>query len=165
MQYTYWDFFSTAQNRFWTHKFWCFLVILQFLFHLFHISKTFPFQYFFSAGEIKKLLRVKSRVGLGGDAVFCQKLNTQHGVGRCAHKSPVMKWANALKETKKISLKLNTASHSTSWCTDTDGFLEHTPSRGSLYYKTIILFQKIILVFWCPPLYSIIKRHFKQLID
>ena len=30
MQYTYWDFFSTAQNSFWTHQFWCLLVLLPF---------------------------------------------------------------------------------------------------------------------------------------
>ena len=37
---------------------------------------------------------------------------------------------------KKISLKPNTASHNiTSWYTDTDGFLEYSPSCRSLYYK------------------------------
>ena len=35
-------------------------------------------------------------------AVFGQKLlNTQHGVGRCAHKSPIMKWANVMKESSR----------------------------------------------------------------
>ena len=34
---------------------------------------------------------------------------------------------------KKNSLKLNTASHNnTSWYTDPDGLLEHSPSGGSL---------------------------------
>ena len=49
-------------------------------------------------------------MGHGVHAVFAQKLlNTQRGVGRCAHKSPIMKWANALKESsKKNSLKPNT---------------------------------------------------------
>ena len=28
MQYTYWDIFSTAQNSFWTHQFWCLLEFL-----------------------------------------------------------------------------------------------------------------------------------------
>ena len=42
----------------------------------------------------------------------------------------------------------NAASHNNaSWCTDTDGFLEHSPSRGSLYYKGPD-FQKIILWVW-----------------
>ena len=67
---------------------------------------------------------------------------------RCTCKSPIAKWANALKESsKKNSLKLNTASHNnTSWFTATDGFLEHSPSGGSLYYKGPAL-QKII-PFW-----------------
>ena len=52
---------------------------------------------------------------------------------------------------QKNSLKPNAASHNnTSWYTDTDGFLEHSPSRRSLYYKGSIL-QKIILV-WGAPL-------------
>ena len=53
---------------------------------------------------------------------------------------------------KKNSLRLNEASHNTtSWYTDTDGFLEHSPSRGSLYYKGPIL-QKIILLWGDLPL-------------
>ena len=69
-------------------------------------------------------------------------------MGRCTCKSPTMKWANVLKESsKKNSLKLNSASHNnTSWYTDTDGFLEHSPSGGSLYYKGPSL-QRIILFF------------------
>ena len=66
---------------------------------------------------------------LGGRTVFGQKLmNPQSSVERCALKSPIMNWANALKRVfKKISLKPNTASHNTtSWYTNTNGFLEHT---------------------------------------
>ena len=37
-----------------------------------------------------------------------------------------------------------------SWYTDTDRFLEHSPNRGSLYYKGPAL-QKIIPVFWRSP--------------
>ena len=40
-----------------------------------------------------------------------------------------------LKESSKKLLKPNTASHNdASWYTDTDGFLEHSASGGSLYY-------------------------------
>ena len=40
-----------------------------------------------------------------------------------------MKWANTLKESSKNSLKLKAASHNNAgWYTDTDGFLEHSPS-------------------------------------
>ena len=72
---------------------------------------------------------------------FGQKLlNTQHSLGRCAPKSPIMKWANMFRVFKKNSLKLHTASHNnTNWYTDTDGFLEHSPSGGSLLRGT------------CPP--------------
>ena len=38
-------------------------------------------------------------------------LNAHRGVGRCALKSPVMKWAKALKESSK---KLTEAEHSLS---------------------------------------------------
>ena len=83
-----------------------------------------------------------------GSPLFGQKLqNNQHSVGRCAHKSPMITWANALRVfKKKNSLKLNAASHNnTSWYIDADGFLENSPSGGSLYYKGPVL-QKIILV-------------------
>ena len=69
----------------------------------------------------------------GSHAVFGQKLlNIQHGVGRYAHKSPTMKWANTLS-LQKNSLKLNAASHNnTSWYTDTGGFLEYSLSGGEV---------------------------------
>ena len=65
-----------------------------------------------------------------GHDVFDQKLlTTQHSGGRCAQKSPIMKWVNLLKESsKKNSLKLNAASHyNASWCAATDGLQEHSP--------------------------------------
>ena len=46
----------------------------------------------------------------------------------------------------KNSLKQNAASH-ISWYSDTDGFLDHSPSRGSLYYKEPTI-QEIILGFF-----------------
>ena len=106
----------------------------------------------FSSGETKiscseSKIRWIGRVGHGGHAVFGQKLlNTQCGVGRCAGKSLIMKWVNTLKESSKTnSLKPNSASHNNAnWYTNTDGFLEHSPSGGSLYYKGPTL-QRIIL--------------------
>ena len=106
MQYTYWDF-STAQNSFWTHWFWCLLVLLPFfvlpLPHLQNISLWT----LFSSGETKKNHLGKIRwMGVWGMRVmpfFSQKLlNTQHGMHRCACKSPIVKWTNALKMFKKI---------------------------------------------------------------
>ena len=90
----------------------------------------------------------------GGHGIFGQKLlNTQDSVGMCSCKSPIMKQTNTMKvSSKKNSLKLNTASHyTTSWCTDTDGFLAHSPSKGSLYSKGPTL-QKMILDFLGVPL-------------
>ena len=52
---------------------------------------------------------------------------------------------------KTNSLKLNAASHNNaSWYTDTDGFQEHSPSRGSLYHQGTAL-QKIIPFLRVPP--------------
>ena len=100
-------------------------------------------------------------MGHGAHAVFWSK-TAEHsaGTGRCAHKSPMMKWANALKESSKKLTEANAASHNkannASWCTDTDGFLEHSPSWGSLYYKGPAL-QKIILGFWGSSLEDVIE--------
>ena len=62
---------------------------------------------------------------------FDQKLlNTQNGMGRSTHKSPVMKWTNLLT-LQKNSLKPNAASRTTTnRYTDADGFLDHLPSGG-----------------------------------
>ena len=96
--------------------------------------------------------------GAQGHSSFGLKLlNTQHSVGRDARKSPIMKWENVFKESSKTySLKPNAASHNNaSWYTDTDGLLQHSPSRGGLCYKGSYL-QKMILS-WGAPLvkYSI----------
>ena len=120
-------------------------------------AKCFPLRTFFHgrnkkncSGKQKKSLGVRGW-GMGVMLFFGQKLlNIQHGVGRCTHKSPIMKWAKHW-ESSKNSLKLNAASHNnTSWYTDTDGFLEHSPSGWSLYNKGPSL-QKIIPVFWVSP--------------
>ena len=64
---------------------------------------------------------------------------------------------------KKNSLMPHAASHNdASWGTDRDEFLEHSPSRGSLYYKGPTL-QKIIPVFRrfpfvCHCIYLIVKQ-------
>ena len=49
-------------------------------------------------------------------------------------------------------MESSAASHNNgSWCADTDGFPEHSPSGGSLYYKGPAL-QKIILFVLSPPI-------------
>ena len=160
MQYPFRDVFSTAQNSFWIRWFWGLLVLLPFFSPPLPHQHTFPFEDFLHPEKHKKVTRGETgwirRMGHGGHAVFGQKLlNTQRGVGRCTRKSPIMKWANAPKEKSlhKHSLKLNaTSHHNASWYTDTDVFLEHSPSRGSLYYKRPTL-QKMIPVFWGPLSY------------
>ena len=133
------------------------LSVLQFLFHPFHIGRGFSFEEFCHPGKQKESLVAKSsrrigRVGHRGHAILVQKLlNTQKGVGRCTSKSPIMKWAEVLKVFKKHSPKLSTASHNNvSYYTDTDGLLEHSFSRESLYYRGISL-QEIIPVCWGSP--------------
>ena len=123
------------------------------------LTKRFSLRTFFHPGKQKKCHSGRDHVtregGAWGHAGFGQKLqNTQCGVGRCAHKSPIVKWVNALKESSKKSLKRNVDSHpTTGWYTATDGFLELSPSGGNLYYLGPTL-QKIILGFFGVPLLS-----------
>ena len=106
MQYPYRDGFSSAQSSFWTHSPWCLLaLLLLFCFASSTLEKCFPLRTFFIPGKQKvtqgEILWIGS-VGHKGHAVLGQKLmNTQRGVGRCARKSPITKWANALKEPSK----------------------------------------------------------------
>ena len=59
-----------------------------------------------------------------------------------------------VESSKKNSPKPNAASHNNaSWYTDTDGFIEHSPTRGSLYKGPI--FPKIIPAFFVSPLISL----------
>ena len=97
----------------------------------------------------------------GSHAIFGQKLlNTQHSVGRCTCKSPIMKQANMLKESsKKIHWRTEAASHNnSSWYTDADRFLEPSSSGGSLYdkgpaiWKIIPIFGGSPLIAWRPQL-------------
>ena len=107
----------------------------------------------FSSGETPKkrhlgVNRVNRKGGAQGSCHFLSKTDEHsHNVGRCSCKELIMKWANTLKESSKNSLKPNAASHNnTSWYTDTDRFLEHSPRRGSLYYKRPALQKKML--FW-----------------
>ena len=69
-------------------------------------AKCLPLRTFCIQGnkQTKKVAQGKirwiGRLGLETHAGFSQKLlNTQHSVGRCARKSPIMKWADVLKES------------------------------------------------------------------
>ena len=141
MQYTYWDIFSTAQNVFFN------LLVLMpfsasatFCFTSSTLAKCFSLRTFFIQGNKQKKvsqgeIRWIGRVGHRGHAAFGQKLlNTQCGVGRCARKSPIMKWANRVKVFKKHSLQPYAASHNNAiWYADTDRFLQHSPNGEHLY--------------------------------
>ena len=71
MQYTYLDVFSTAPNCFWILKsLW---VLLLFLFHLFHICKTFTFEDFFHLGKHEKAAQGNSEGGPWGSCLFFVK--------------------------------------------------------------------------------------------
>ena len=90
-----WRLFSTAQNSLWTHQFWCLLVLLPFF------ISPLPHQQNVSLGGLFSSRWIR-RVGQGFHAVFGQKLlNTQQGAGRCAGKSPIVKWTNVLTESLK----------------------------------------------------------------
>ena len=83
-----------------------FSVSAIFLFHLFHMGKTFSLWGLFSSGETKKGCLgwdwLNGECGAWGHAICGEKLlNTQCIVGRCIRKSPITKWANALKESSK----------------------------------------------------------------
>ena len=136
--------FSTAQKSFSTCQFWCLLVLLPFFVSPLAHQQNVSLWGLFSTGWI-------GRVGHRDHAGFDQKLlNTQCSVNRHTHKSPIVKWANALSLHKKFTeVECNLSQQCQVVYTDRDGFLEHLPSRGSLYYKGSNI-QKIILAFLGP---------------
>ena len=99
--------------------------------------------------------KTKKEVSQGPDQV-----NRKGGTWGSCHfwskiAEPSMRCGQVHSQTTLHEMKPNAASHNTSCAlTDTDGFLEHSPSRGSLYYKGLTL-QKIILVLGGPPSYII----------
>ena len=169
----HWATPARAQNSFWTHWFWCLLVLW-----LFFVSplqaKHFPLRMFFHPWKKKKSCLGRDSVnregGAWGPCGLGQKLlNTQCSVGRCAPESPTMKWANTLEKSfKKCKEAKCSLSQQCQLVYCTDGFLEHPPSGGSLYYKGPTL-QKIILGFlpggvppcmWSPLVTSWIYHQF-----
>ena len=71
------------------------------------MAKHFPLRTFFHQGNKKRVvlgeIKQMGRMGRAqGHAIFGQKLlNTQRNVGRHAHKSLIMKWANVLEESSQ----------------------------------------------------------------
>ena len=134
MQYTYQDVFSTAQNSFWTHWFWCLLVLLPvFVSPLPHQQNVSLWGVFSSRETKEKVTRGDWVHREGGAWRSCQFL-----VKSCWMLINHPSWNGQMcwKSLQKNSLKPNAASHNnTSWSTDTYGFLEHTPNGESLDYK------------------------------
>ena len=112
-----WRLFSTAQDSCWTCQFWCLLVFPPY-FTSYTLAKSFPLRTLLSSKETKKKVAQGKigwirKVGYGVHAMFGQKLlTTQYGVGRCAGKSPIMKWANTC--WKSLKKKFTEAKHSLS---------------------------------------------------
>ena len=83
----------------------CFSAFDVFCFTSSTSTKRFPLRTFFIRETKKSCSRwepLNREGGHRGHAGFGPKLlSTQHGVGRCAHKSPIMRWANAFKESSK----------------------------------------------------------------
>ena len=102
MQYTYRDGFSTAQflslsilMSFSASAVFCFTSSAS--------VKCFFLRTFFLLGNKKKSCSGPDPRNREGHAGFAEKLlNTQHCVGRCTRKSPIMKWTDAFKESSKI---------------------------------------------------------------
>ena len=82
----------------------CFSAFAIFCFTSSTQAKHFPLRTFFIWGKNSHLgwEWVYWEGGHGGHIIFGQKLlNSQHDGGRRIHKSPIMKWGNALKESSK----------------------------------------------------------------
>ena len=105
IQCTYQYFFPPLKIVFELVDFDAFSASAVFLFHLIlqGKAKCFPWRISFHVGKQKKSCSGwRGWVGQGVHVVFGQKLlNIQHSMGRFTCKSPIMKWANALKESSK----------------------------------------------------------------
>ena len=159
MEYTYQDIFSHCSKQFLNSSFLMpFSASAIFCFTSSTPAKCFPLRIFSSREtKISHLGRdwVNRKVGTQGSCLFliknCWTLSTVWAGALVIH--PPCRRQTCWKSLKKNnSLKLNTASHNNaSWYTDTHGFLEHSSSRGSLYYKGPTLQKKIPVWGEFPP--------------
>ena len=147
---------STAQNSVWTHRFRCLSVLLPFCVSpLPHQQNVSLWGLFHPGNKTNKqnkspwgLDEVNTEDGSQGSCCFGSK--TAEHSAQCGQVGLSITHQEMGKHTESLqkgnSLKPNTASHiNTSWYTDTYGFLENSPSGGSLYFKGPTL-QKIIPV-------------------
>ena len=68
MQYTYQDIFSNCSKQFWTHGFWCLLVLLPFFVSCLPHQQNFSIWGLFSSKETNKSRSGKDRVNREGGA-------------------------------------------------------------------------------------------------
>ena len=128
----YRDVFSTAHNSSWTHPFWClWVLLLVFVSPLPHWQNVSLWGLFSFRKTKKGCLGV--RTGGWGMGVMpsggksCWTLSTVWAGVLVNH--PSWNGPTHWKSLQKNPLKPNTASqNTTSWHTDTDGFLEHSSS-------------------------------------
>ena len=135
--------------KFWTRRFWCLLVLLLFFVSSFPHQQNVSLWGLFSSRETK--VARGERLNRGGEAqrsYYFWSKTAEHsgGVGRCACKSPIMKWANSLKVFKKIQWRSTPPLTTSPASTLNRWVLRHSPSGRSLYYKEPPL-QKTIAVF------------------
>ena len=147
MEYTYQDIFPLLKS-FWTHQYWCLLVLLLFLVSPFLHPRNVSLWGLFSSRETV----AEGNIGLVWQVEYrvMPFLDTNYWTLSAVWETVQINhpWWNRQRHWKSLqnnSLKPNAASHNNaSWYTDTGEFLEHSPSAGSLYYKGPT-FQKIIL--------------------
>ena len=153
--------FCTAQNSFWTPRFWCLLVLLPFFVSPLQHLQNVSFENFFHPGkETKKGFSGQDLVNREGGWCRCWSKTAEHSVrcGQVHSKNGQTLW----KSLQTNSQKWNTASHNNaSWCTVIGGFLEHSPREESLYYKGSTL-QKIIPVFTGAPLINAFNSELRR---
>ena len=129
------------------------MLLLFFCFTSFTSAKHFPLRTVFIQGNKQTNKKsgwdwVNREGGAWGSCCLGSK-TAEHSVrcGQVCSKITHHEMGKGAERVFKNSLKPNTTSHnSATWYTDTDGFLEHSSSRGRLYYKGLIL-QKITLFF------------------
>ena len=157
MQQTYWDDFPLLKTVFELINFDDFLVPLPFFVSLFPHQQNISLWGLFSSRETNK----KSCLGQDQVNRKSREWGSCHFGSKTAEHNTV--WAGTLvnhpswngqihwKSLQKNSQKPNTASHNnSSWHTDTHGFLEHSPSKGSLCHHRSAL-QNIILFWGASP--------------
>ena len=120
--------FSTAQNRFWTYRFWCPSCFCFFvcLFYLFHIGKMFPSENFFHPRKQKEKSHwgqdwVNRRCGAWGHPFLVKNFRTISTVWVGVLISPPwlhgpMHWESSKKKFTEAECSLSQQHQLVYWC-------------------------------------------------